>query len=120
MVKKQETVDAFMDKLDYPLKAEVQTLREIIKGVSPKISEQIKWNAPSYSTKDYIATFNFHDKQQIRLVFHNPAIASIKSAILEGDYPDRRLVYFVGMDDVHAKQAELTRVIVALVELMDN
>lgn len=54
MPQKQENVDDFMEKLDYPLKAEVQTLRAIIKAVSPDITEQIKWNTPSYSYKDYI------------------------------------------------------------------
>jgi hypothetical protein len=49
MVKKTEDVEAFMDRLDHPFKAEVQKLREIIKGVSPDITEQIKWNAPTFS-----------------------------------------------------------------------
>jgi uncharacterized protein YdhG (YjbR/CyaY superfamily) len=42
-------VDEFLDKLDHPFKAEVQALREIIKGVNRHITEQIKWNAPSFS-----------------------------------------------------------------------
>jgi uncharacterized protein YdhG (YjbR/CyaY superfamily) len=54
---KTAEVDAFMAKLDHPFKAEVQAVREIIKGVNPHITEQIKWNAPSFSYKDYLATF---------------------------------------------------------------
>ncbi len=108
-----------MEKLNYPLKAEVEALRTIIKAVDPRITEQIKWNAPSYSMEGYLATFNFHDPKQIRLVFHNPAIASIPSAILEGDYVDRRLVYFTSMDDVRAKRSALEQVIKALVDLME-
>ena len=95
-------------------------LRDIIKGVDTRITEEIKWNAPSYSHKDYIATFNFHDKQQLRLVIHNPAIASIQSDILEGDYPDRRIVYFAGMDDVEAKKSALEYVVGELVKSMDK
>jgi hypothetical protein len=117
---KKETVDEFMAKLDYPFKAEVETLREIIKAVDPRITEEIKWNAPSFSYKDYIATFNFHDKQQIRLIVHNPAIASIKSDILEGDYPDRRIVYFAGMDDVVAKKAAIEYVVSELIKAMNK
>ena len=118
--KPKETVDEFMDKLEHPLKAEVQVLRGIIKGVHPNITEQIKWNAPSYSYKDYIATFNLRAQQHVHLIFHNPAIASIQSDILEGDYPDRRMVYFLDMDDIKAKQAALEYVVQELINIMDK
>ena len=118
-MKKQESVDDFMDRLDYPLKAEAQALRAIIKGVDETIAEQIKWNAPSYRTKADFLTFNFHDAKQIRLIFHHPAIVSIPNDILEGDYPDRRLVYFADMNDVEAKKAALEQVIKALIKRMD-
>ena len=119
-MKKQESVDDFMERLDYPLKAEAQALRDIIKGVDTSITEQIKWNAPSYRTSDYIVTFNFHDPKQLRLIFHNPAIASIPSAILEGDYPDRRLVYFASMNDVNAKKPALVQVVKTLITFMNQ
>jgi hypothetical protein len=119
MAKKKETVDDYMAKLEHPRKAEVQAVREMILGVHPGITEQIKWNAPSFSYKDYIATFNLHDPELARLIFHHPAIASIPNAILEGDYPDRRIVYFASMDDVNAKKAALVQVVGALVALMD-
>lgn len=120
MKKNKETVDEFMDKLDHPFKAEVQAVREIIKGVNQNITEQIKWNAPSFSYKDYIATFHLHAKQHVHLIFHNPAIASIKSEILEGNYPDRRMVYFSDMNDVKAKKTALEHVVKELVNVMDK
>lgn len=36
-------VDALMEALDHPLKAEVQAVREIIKGVDKRITEEWKW-----------------------------------------------------------------------------
>lgn len=119
MAKKQPSVDDFMAALMHPFKAEVQTLRDIIRGVDPRITEQIKWNAPSYRFTDYICTFHLHATQHVHLVFHNPAIASIPSPILEGDYVDRRMAYFTSMEDVHAKRAELEHVIRSLMERMD-
>jgi hypothetical protein len=118
--KPKETVDEFMAKLDNPLKAEVQALRAIIKGVHPDIIEQIKWNAPSYRYKDYIATFNLRAQQHVHLIFHNPAIASIASPILEGNYPDRRMTYFADMQDIEAKQMALEAVVRELIRLMDQ
>ncbi|MBK8030244.1 MAG: DUF1801 domain-containing protein [Chloroflexi bacterium] len=120
MAKKQPSVDDFMAALMHPFKAEVQALRDIIKGVDPRITEQIKWNAPSYRFTDYICTFHLHATQHVHLVFHNPAIASIPSPILEGDYVDRRMAYFKSMADVDANRAELEHVVRSLVEKMDT
>jgi len=63
-----EQVAAYMEALDHPLKAEVETLRTIIKSTGP-LSERIKWNAPSYYHKEDFVTFNLHDKKTIRLIF---------------------------------------------------
>lgn len=48
-MKKVIAVSEFMEKLDHPFKAEVQTLRDVIKNVNKDIVEEIKWNAPSFS-----------------------------------------------------------------------
>lgn len=116
-----QAVDDFLANLDHPMKAEVQAVREIIKGASPAIKEQVKWNAPSFSYKDdYLVTFNLHAKDRIHLVFHNPAIAEVNSALLEGDYKDRRMAYFADMDDVQAKRDALEKVLRGVVHLMDQ
>ena len=47
-----EQVDAFMAALDHPFKAEAQVVRDIIKGVHPGITEEVKWKAPSFSYAD--------------------------------------------------------------------
>jgi uncharacterized protein YdhG (YjbR/CyaY superfamily) len=39
-------VDSYMSKLQHPFKAEVQAVREIIKGVSPQIIDQISPDPP--------------------------------------------------------------------------
>ncbi len=117
---KMEQVDEFMQKLDHPLKAEVQQVREIIKGVNKGITEEIKWNAPSFSYKGYMVTFNLRARQHVHLIFHNPEVVHLKSAILEGDYPTRRMTYFADMKDVQTKKAELIRVVKQLVKVMDQ
>lgn len=116
--KKTETVDELLSNLDHPLKNEVQSVRGIIKGVDKDFEEEWKWNAPSFSYKgSYLVTFNLWEKERIHLVFHNPEIANIKSPILEGDYPTRRMAYFADMNDIEAKEPELERVLRELVKL---
>jgi len=48
-------------------------------------------------------------KEHVHLIFHNGAILNDKSGLLEGDYPDRRMVYFSNMKDVKAKKPHLKK-----------
>jgi hypothetical protein len=105
-----EQVALYMDALDYPLIEEVNALRTILKKSSTAITERIKWNAPSYYTTEDLVTFNLRLPDKVLLVFHHPAIVKITSALLEGDYKDRRLMYFAGMKEVKANKKELDRI----------
>jgi hypothetical protein len=113
-------VDTYMDRLDHPLKAEVEAVRQIIKGVHAGITEQIKWNAPSFGYKEHLATFNLHARQHVHLVFHNGAVLSDTSGLLQGNYPDRRMAYFTDMADVLAQKPALEKVVKVWIALMDK
>lgn len=113
-----EQVNEFMDRLDHPFKAEVEMMREMIKNVNKDITEQIKWNAPSFSYKgEYLVTFNLWEKGRIHLVFHNPMISKVKSELLEGDYDHRRMAYFSDKKDIEEKKAALEKVLKDLIKL---
>ena len=114
---KTAEVNAFMKELDHPLKAEIEAVRAVIKS-NRKIAERIKWNAPSFFYKDDLATIHVKAQQHVNLIFHHPAIVKIRSALLEGDYKDRRMMYFENMKEVNARKKELTRIIAELVGLM--
>lgn len=68
-------VDQYMQRLDHPLKAEIEAVREIILGADAGITEQIKWNAPSFCYQgDDRVTFRLHPSNQfIQLIFHRGA-----------------------------------------------
>ena len=111
-------VDEFMNRLDHPFKAEVQLVREIIKNINPDITEQIKWNAPSFSYRgQYLVTFNLRAHDRIHLVFHNPRIAEVNSSLLEGDYADRRMAYLLDQKDIQAKKTALEKTLKDLIKL---
>lgn len=120
MARAKVDVDEFMGGLDNPLKAEVQAVREIIQGVSPAITEEIKWNAPTFSYQGYLVTFNLHATDRVHLVFHNGVILPDPTGLLEGDYKDRRMAYLQDMDDVEAKKAALQDLVRSWITLMDQ
>jgi hypothetical protein len=64
-------VDVFIKDLVHPLKDLVIQLRELILRTEPHLTEQVKWNAPSfcYNGDDRI-TMNLSKKDQVLLIFH--------------------------------------------------
>lgn len=117
-VSRTDKVDEFLRELNHPLTAEVEAVRSIIKGVNKEIAEEVKWKAPSFNYKgEYLVTFNLWETKRIHLVFHNPQIAKVKSDLLEGNYADRRMMYFADMQDIKAKKAKLQKILKDLIEL---
>jgi hypothetical protein len=114
-VNETEKVDAYMSALVHPLKKEIAELRNIIKSADPRISERIKWAAPSFFYIDDMVTFNHRQEKFVQLVFHHPSIVEIPSELLEGNYADRRLAAFHSMDDIKTKKKELQRILKLLV-----
>lgn len=117
------SVDLFMKDLDHPKKKDVEAVRRIILGVSPRISEGIKWNAPSFRTTDYFATVNLRGKggdARVWLILHFGAkvkdnVKTLKIAdpkgLLKWLAKDRCLVTFADGKDVLAKRSALKAII---------
>lgn len=121
MANRTEQVDEFVERLDHPFTPEVQMIREIIKNVNPQITEQIKWNAPSFSYQgESLVTFNLWEKKRVHLVFHNPMISKVKSKLLEGDYDHRRMAYFTDQSDIQVKRPTLEKALNDLIRLQSK
>ncbi len=65
-----ETVADLLAELDHPRLSDIVSLRKIILGADPSIAEGIKWNAPSFRTKEYFATINLRAKSSVELILH--------------------------------------------------
>ena len=114
-----EQVIEWMNKLDPEMKPAVDAVRKIIKVACPKLSERIKWNAPSYYYKEDLVTFGpTKGKDKIILVFHHPKIVKIKSDLLKGEYKDRRLTYFNSLKEIKESRKELERIIKESIDLI--
>ncbi|MBD1364582.1 DUF1801 domain-containing protein [Mucilaginibacter sp. ZT4R22] len=126
-------VNAFMQKLDHPMKDVLQALREVILAADSEVGEHIKWNAPSFlyvgemapfnpkEYKRYIIVSNFFKQDCIRLVFPSGAKVNDASGMLEGDYADgRRIAHFFSLADVEAKKPALQEFIKNWVSILDK
>src|SRR5258705_3174323 len=117
----KEQVSEWLSKLDPAMKPAIDAVRKIIRAAGPKLNERIKWNAPSYYYKEDIVTFGpVRNKDKIILVFHNPNIVKIRSSLLQGDYKDRRLVYFNSLSEIKSGKNELERIIGESVKMMEK
>ena len=114
-------VDAYMSDVDHPFKAEMQAIRQIILGASPKIAERIKWNAPSFYYKEDLGAFHPRATEYAHLIllFPNGEGMEDEAGLLEGTQKDRREAKFRSLDEVAAKKAALVELVQRWVALRD-
>ncbi len=117
--KEEKQVVEYMSKLKGKQKDDVEVVRKLIKKSNAKLIERIKWNAPSYYYKQDIVTFGPYKKDKLLLVFHHPSVVNVKSELLEGDFKDRRLVYFKDAKEAEKKKKELSRIINEIINQID-
>lgn len=105
-------VDGFMAALDHPLKPEIEAVRTLLLKSVPGLSEQVKWNAPSFvHGGDDRLTMNLRKRDQIQLIFHRGARPGEKPGFAFADdtglirwlAPDRGVATIDGMADLEAK-----------------
>lgn len=106
-------VESFVAALDHPRRAEILALRQVILGADPAIAEGIKWNAPSFRTSEWFATFHLRARDGVQVILHlgarkrdaaAPAVAvPDPESLLEWLGPDRASVKFRDLADVEAR-----------------
>lgn len=82
------SVARFLDDLEHPHKEGVALLRGLILALDGRITEEIKWNAPSFKLEDHFATFRLHPPKGIQLVLHTGAKVKGEARAFEVDDPE--------------------------------
>lgn len=117
-----QEVNEFLNDLKHPLKAKIEAIRKIILKADNRLTEHIKWNAPSYCIHgDDRITFNLAGKGFIRLVFHCGAKAKDNQAknklfedttgLLEWAANDRAIAKFTTMEEIKIREKDLIKTI---------
>src|SRR5690554_699337 len=114
------TVQTFIAELDHPLKSDIAALREILLGADGSMSEEIKWNAPSFRASEHFATIHHRARDSLQLILHLDARSKsvIPTEVLEDPHkllqwlgPDRASVRFTGREDLMEKEAPLVAIV---------
>ena len=66
-------VDAWFETYDNPQKDLVQAVRRVILEADSRISETIKWQAPTFMYKGNLASFYPRSTKHVSLMFHTGA-----------------------------------------------
>jgi hypothetical protein len=70
-------VDAFLESLNHPMQPAIESLRLAVLDADDAITEQIKWNAPSFCFQSVDrVTFNLRPRDRVQLIFHRGAKAN--------------------------------------------
>jgi hypothetical protein len=113
--KSAQTVEAFLADLDHPLKPVVLALRDSLLQTDAAIGEAVKWNAPSFHTREHFATMHLRQADAVQLILHLGAKKRTmpKDTIADPQHlltwlgPDRATLKFTGVDDIKAKRSAL-------------
>jgi hypothetical protein len=114
-------VDAFMQELVHPFKAEIEELRALILGADSHVAEGIKWKAPSFRTQEYFATVHLREKEGLVVILHlgakvrelGPGQLSIPDpeGLLKWLAADRARVRFASKSDWQAKKTAFEKIV---------
>lgn len=110
-------VDAWFETYDNPQKELVQAVRRTILDADPRVTETIKWKAPTFMYKGNLASFYPKSTKHVSLMFHSGAALPDPTGLLEGEGDTSRVARFLDDGDLAAKTDALRGLVDAWIEL---
>jgi len=117
---KNKEVDAWLKAYENPMKPVVAAMREVILKADTRVTEAIKWQAPTFICEGNIASFFPKTKSHASLMFHKGAVIPGDFPNLAGDGKEARSFKVAGLDDLDTKADELAAILVAWCEMKDG
>jgi len=112
-------VDEWFARLDHPLKATMQRVREIILGADPRITELVRYGTVTFEYVNAMGSFvQVKDKKQVSLMFN-------AAGRLTGDFPHLegksvKYLRFADLAEVNARADELAAITRAWCDHVDS
>ena len=108
---RSKEVDAWFAKYDNPMKSVVLTMRSIILAADDRVTECIKWQAPTFCYLGNIASFYPRSKEHASLMFHTGARIPGRHPRLEGTGNTSRVMKIGSVAEANKAKAELQRIV---------
>lgn len=104
-------VDDWFQKLEHPLKGAMLLTRRIMLEADERISESIKWSAPTFEFKGNLMSFQPRAKRFVSLMFHRGSEIPGHHPELQGDAALVRIMRLHDEADVENHRAALEAVV---------
>lgn len=95
----------------------MQAVRRTILDADPRMTETIKWKAPTFTYKGNLASFYPKSTKHVSLMFHTGAALPDPTGLLEGEGDTSRVARFLDDADLAAKADALRGLVVAWIDL---
>ena len=112
-------VDEWFSTYENPRKDLVQAVREVILAADPRVSETIKWKAPTFVFRGNIASFYPKSTKHVSLMFHTGASLPDPDGLLDGEGDTSRVARFESAEDLARKAPALRGLIAAWIASKD-
>lgn len=109
-------VDAWFDRYDNPQRDLVDAVRRVILDADDRVTETVKWQAPTFMYRGNIASFYPKSRAHVSLMFHTGASLPDPHGLLEGEGDVSRVAKFVDAEDLDQKTPALQELIRAWIE----
>jgi hypothetical protein len=100
-------VEEWFSRFEHPLKDAMLLVRQSVLEADQRISETIKWSAPTFAFNGNLASFQPKARQFVSLMFHRGSEIPGIHPGLEGDSPLVRIMRFRNEAEVHERRPEL-------------
>ena len=118
--KLSDDVNSFLDKMNHPLRKEIDVVRNIIL-TAVDLEENVKWNGPNYSqNRNDRITMRIQPPKQIQLVFHRGAkvLQQPKARLIDDETNrldwkanDRAVVTLKTMEEIKSAKKDLAAIV---------
>lgn len=125
------SVDGLLETLEHPHLDAIRRIRALVLGLDPAITEEVKWNAPSFTIGgENFLTFHLRAKTGVMLILHlgskKRAKAPDRSKLTDPTglviwlADDRAQIVFADLADVEAKRTAFEKVVRSWIRLADT
>lgn len=117
-----DEVTEFLDKINHPMRVEIEYIRKLVLNSNSNLSENIKWNGPNYHIggEDRI-TLRINPLNQIQVIFHRGAkkkeqpkdkLLGDEYALLSWKENDRAILNFKSLKEIEDNRVTFQEIVV--------